>query len=106
MSDAVIVLVMATFVVAGWVKGVVGLGLPVVAMGGLGLLMSPVEAATLLVVPSLFTNAWQLLAGPALRVVTKRLALMMLFICIGTALGIQFLTSGKSHWPSIALGSV
>lgn len=105
-SLTVIVLVMTTFVAAGWVKGVVGLGLPVVAMGGLGLLMSPVEAAALLVVPSLFTNAWQLLAGPALRVVTRRLALMMFFICVGTALGIQFLTSGSSRWPSVALGSV
>ena len=46
-----------TFLVAGLVKGVVGMGLPTVAMGLLGLVMPPVQAAALLVVPSLVTTA-------------------------------------------------
>lgn len=41
--------VAAVFLVAGVVKGVVGLGLPTVAMGLLGLMMAPREAATLLI---------------------------------------------------------
>ena len=44
------------FLVAGWVKGVVGMGLPTVAMGALGLVIAPVQAAALLVVPSLVTK--------------------------------------------------
>ena len=43
-------LVVAVFLLAGWVKGVVGMGLPTVAMGALGLVMAPVQAAALLVV--------------------------------------------------------
>ena len=54
------------FIAAGLVKGVTGMGLPTVAMGLLGLLMPPQAAAALLVLPSLLTNLWQLLAGPAL----------------------------------------
>ncbi|SBT10325.1 conserved hypothetical protein [Candidatus Propionivibrio aalborgensis] len=48
-----LLLVSAVFLVAGWVKGVVGMGLPTVAMGALGLAMPPAQATALLVVPSL-----------------------------------------------------
>ncbi|MEA3154088.1 MAG: uncharacterized protein QOK44_1677, partial [Betaproteobacteria bacterium] len=101
-----IALVAGIFLLAGWVKGVVGMGLPTVAMGALGLVMQPVQAAALLVVPSLVTNVWQYLAGPAARGIARRLATMLLLVCVGTAVGIQFLTSGASRWPSIALGGV
>lgn len=107
MPDAAsLVLVAATFLLAGWVKGVVGMGLPLVVMGALGLVMAPVQAAALLVVPALVTNVWQFLAGPARRSVTRRLLVMMLFVCIGTFPGIQFMTSGTSKWPSFVLGIV
>lgn len=45
-----------TFLLAGFVKGVVGLGLPTVAVGMLGLVMPPAQAAALLVAPSMVTN--------------------------------------------------
>jgi len=105
-SFAELVLIAAVFLLAGWVKGVVGMGLPTVAMGALGLVMSPVQAAALLVVPSLVTNVWQFVAWPSKQAVMRRFASMMLLVCLGTAIGIQFLTSGSSRWPSLALGSV
>jgi hypothetical protein len=105
-SFAELALITAVFLLAGWVKGVVGMGLPTVAMGALGLVMSPVQAAALLVVPSLVTNVWQFVAGPSKQAVMRRFASMMLLVCLGTAIGIQFLTSGSSRWPSLALGSV
>ena len=52
-------LITFTFLLAGFVKGVIGLGLPTVAVGLLGLVMPPAEAAALLVVPSMVTNLWQ-----------------------------------------------
>jgi uncharacterized membrane protein YfcA len=105
-SIEILVLVVAVFGLAGWVKGVVGMGLPTVAMGGLGLVMHPVQAAALLIVPSLVTNVWQFAAGPAPGGVARRLATMLVFACIGTAVGIRFLVSGGARWPTIALGSV
>lgn len=104
-SNEILFFIAATFLVAGWVKGVVGMGLPTVAMGALGLAMPPVQAAALLVIPSLVTNVWQLLAGPAFGRVLRRLAWMIVFVCLGTALGIRFLIS-DTRWPSLALGSV
>lgn len=50
---------MGVFVLAGAVKGVTGMGLPTVAMSLLGLWMAPVQAAALLVFPSLATNVAQ-----------------------------------------------
>lgn len=94
------------FLLAGAVKGVVGMGLPTLAMGALGLVMAPVQAAALLVLPSLITNAWQFAAGPATRAVLRRLAVFLLLLCAGTAAGIPFLTQGGSRWPSFALGVV
>ncbi|NDG48112.1 MAG: sulfite exporter TauE/SafE family protein, partial [Rhodospirillales bacterium] len=53
------------FTLAGLVKGVVGLGLPTIAMGLLGLWLPPLQAASLLLVPSIVTNIVQM-AGPGL----------------------------------------
>ena len=77
----------AVFVLAGMVKGVVGLGLPTVAVGLLGVVMAPREAAALLVVPSLVTNIWQLAAGPAIGPLSRRLWPMLAGIGAGTLLG-------------------
>jgi hypothetical protein len=74
----------SAFLIAGFVKGVIGLGLPTVAIGLLGLVMTPVQAASLLVVPSLATNLWQLAAGPGIRPVLRRFWPLMAGICIGT----------------------
>ncbi len=53
-----------TFLIAGFVKGVIGLGLPTVSMGLLSVVMPPAKAASLLIVPSFVTNVWQLARTP------------------------------------------
>lgn len=58
---------------AGAVKGILGMGLPTVAMGLLGLVMPLAGAASLLTLPSLVTNAWQAAVGPGLSSLVKRL---------------------------------
>ena len=82
------------------------MGLPTVAMGMLGLVMPPVQAAALLVVPSLVTNVWQLVTGPRLLPLFKRFATMMAGVCLGTALGLGLLTGGTNTLATAALGAV
>lgn len=65
-------MVFAVFVLAGGIKGITGMGLPTVAMSLLGLWMSPVQAAALLILPSLATNISQC-RGPYLRSLSARL---------------------------------
>lgn len=95
----------ATFLFAGLVKGVIGLGLPTVAMGVLGLAMPPVEAAALLLVPSLVTNVWQLLAGPRFGALLRRLWPMMLGIVAGTLAGSGVIASPGAHTATAGLGA-
>ncbi|KPX27291.1 Membrane protein [Pseudomonas syringae pv. delphinii] len=98
-------LVIGTFLLAGTVKGVIGLGLPTVAMGLLGLVMLPPQAAALLIIPSAFTNVWQLATGGSLRPLLKRLWPMLSMIFIGTCAGAFWLGMSGSHSMTRALGA-
>lgn len=104
-SFPVIFAVTATFFAAGLVKGVTGMGLPTVAMGLLGMLISPLFAASLLIIPSFITNLWQLLAGPAFGALVRRLWPMMLAISISSILGTTWLASGETVITAAALGT-
>ena len=73
-----------TFLVAGFVKGVIGMGLPTVAVGMLGVVMAPTEAAAVMVVPSLVTNTWQALAGDYLWRGLRRFGALFVALCAGT----------------------
>ena len=100
-----VLIIALTFFLAGFVKGVTGMGLPSVAMGILGAIMSPVSAASLLVIPSFVTNFWQLFTGPDFLTLIKRLWLMMLGIVVGTLAGSWLLTSANANYASVGLGS-
>jgi uncharacterized protein len=93
-----------TFLLAGFVKGVIGMGLPTVAIGLLGLVMTPAKAAALLVVPSLVTNVWQLWTGPNLRPLLRRLWTMLCGFCFGTWAGAGALSGDHAGRASIGLG--
>jgi len=104
-GPALSLLVIATFLLAGAVKGVIGLGLPTIAMGLLGLAMSPAQAAALLIVPSTLTNLWQLAAGGHLLGLMRRLGPMLAMIFVGTLLGSAWLGIDSGPWAVHALGA-
>jgi len=105
MTSFVLAVIAAIFVLAGFVKGVIGLGLPTVAMGLLALVMTPAQAAALLVVPSFLTNVWQAM-GPELIPLVRRLWPMLLGICTGVWAGGGLLTAAGGARASIGLGAV
>jgi uncharacterized membrane protein YfcA len=106
-ADAVPLLlaVSATFLLAGLVKGIVGLGLPTVAVGLLSLVMAPMEEASLLIVPSIVTNVWQLASGPSFRSLLRRLWPMLFGICVGTLAGGALLPHDITGYAATALGA-
>ena len=67
-----------TFLIAGMVKGVIGLGLPTVSIGLLAISFDLTTAMTLLIVPSFATNVWQATIGGHLLPLLKRLWLFLL----------------------------
>ncbi|OXI43977.1 sulfite exporter TauE/SafE family protein [Burkholderia aenigmatica] len=97
-------LLLATFLGAGVIKGVTGMGLPTVAMGLLAAVMSPLTAAAILIIPSFVTNVWQLLVGPDKLRLMRRLWAMMLCIVISTVLGTRLLVVVDPVWSGRALG--
>ncbi|ABF89747.1 putative membrane protein [Myxococcus xanthus DK 1622] len=102
-SDSLLVTV-AVFVLAGLVKGVVGLGLPTIAMALLALVMPPARAAVLLIVPSLVTNVWQLRPWSTLGPLLRRLARMQVGVCAGTLVGAWVLGAPVGAWATVSLG--
>ena len=110
MPDSSFILAVAgfAFVLAGFVKGVLGQGLPTVAIGLLSLIMSPGEAAALVVIPALLTNIWQGWFGPSLIPLIRRLwpTLLASFvgIFVATALGVGLLTPEAAALARKALG--
>jgi uncharacterized membrane protein YfcA len=104
MPIGMLIFVGAVFALAGFVKGVIGLGLPTISMGLLAVVMPPVEAAAILILPSFVTNVWQMMAGPALGALIQRLWPMMLAVCIGTWAGMGFMTGATARYGGALLG--
>lgn len=96
--------VAAVFVLAGLVKGVVGLGLPTISMALLALFMPPAQAAALLIVPSFFTNVWQARPFDTLGPLLRRIGGMQAGVCVGTLAGAWLLGAPSGHLASAALG--
>jgi len=104
---SVFILVAAVFALGGFVKGVIGLGLPTITMGMLGLALPPAQAAALLVVPSLLTNVWQV-AGTGMAALVRRLLPLLAGLCAGVAIGAGWLASASGHdstWATGGLGA-
>jgi len=104
-SPILVGFIAAVFLLAGFVKGVIGLGLPTITMGLLGLVLAPAQAAALLVLPSLLTNVWQI-AAPGWTVLLRRLAPLLLGIVAGIAAGSGWLAAQRpATWTGVALGA-
>ena len=85
-------------------SGVIGMGLPTVAMGLLAAVITPAQAAAILVGPSLATNVWQALAGAGLPALVSRLWPVLAGICIGTFVGAVLLPHDDLGRATIWLG--
>ena len=93
MLDPVTLLVIAgTFLLAGGVKGVVGLGLPTISLGVLTASLDLPTAMALLIVPSFVTNAYQASTGGHGRVILRRIWPFLLMATATVWLGATALT--------------
>ncbi|MGN6826661.1 sulfite exporter TauE/SafE family protein [Paucibacter sp. M5-1] len=105
MNLSQLLMVIGVFVLAGIVKGVTGMGLPTVAMSLLGLWMSPVQAAAMLVLPSLATNVAQC-RGPHLRQLAARLWPGWMAIAIVTVAAPGFGDTDSTESAKYWLGAI
>src|SRR5260370_25596162 len=73
MFEPLLILIAAAFLLAGFIKGAIGMGLPTVSMGLLAVTMQPSRALAIVIVPAIITNIWQTFVGPYLRDIIRRL---------------------------------
>ena len=84
--------IFGTFLLAGAVKGVTGLGLPAVSLALLTVALDLPSAMVLLLAPSFVTNLWQALVGGNARAVVVRLWPFMLMATATVWIGAAALT--------------
>ena len=94
----------AAFLLAGFVKGVIGLGLPTVSMGLLAVAMPPSHALAIVIVPAIITNIWQTFAGHYLRDIIRRLWPLMAGTALGIRLNAGMLTGSYARYGTVFLG--
>ena len=104
MTTSLLVFIVAAFLLAGFVKGVIGLGLPTVSMGLLAVAMPPAHALAIVIVPGILTNIWQTFVGPYLRDIILRMWPLMLGTAFGIWLNGDMLTGPYARYGTIILG--
>lgn len=106
MFDSLLILIAAAFLLAGFIKGVIGLGLPTVSMGLLAVTMPPSQAIAIVIVPAIVTNIWQTFGGPYLRDIMRRLWPLMLGTVFGIWLNAGLLTGPYAPYGTVVLGTL
>jgi len=94
------------FVIAGFVKGVVGFGFPIIALIILTLSIGLLDALAIVVIPTLVTNLWQAFSGEHLKAILGRMwryfLVAVAFIWMTTA----YLKVVNIDWLTLLLGVV
>lgn len=99
-----LIAVTAVFTLAGMVKGVIGMGMPSVAMGLLTALIGLPQAMVIVLVPTFLTNVWQACVGGQGLIVLKRIWPFLVMATITVWLGAMALSRIDRHLLSGMLG--
>jgi uncharacterized membrane protein YfcA len=103
-TNETLLLITCAFLLAGFVKGVVGFGLPTVGLVVLALFTGVVDAMALILVPATVTNLWQAMVGGHLLVILRRFWPLLAALCLGTWLSAGWLVGADALALSAALG--
>jgi uncharacterized membrane protein YfcA len=104
MDSLVLATIFGTFLLAGMVKGVIGLGLPTVSLALMTVVLGLPQAMGLLLIPSFLTNAWQALAGGKFTIIFRRIWPFILLATITVWIGAIALTRVDLSVLSALLG--
>lgn len=102
---AVLVFAFAVFFLGGAAKGILGIGLPLIAVPLLSHVVSVPEAIALLSVPIVVSNAYQMFQPGDLGPVLRRFWLLLTGLVVGIVAGAQLLVSLDQYVLSLVLGA-
>ena len=104
LTPEVIGQVLLTFLLGGFIKGAIGMGLPQIVLVSLVLVMPLRDALAIFLIPGVISNIWQALSGPYLRVLVRRLWSYLLAGAIFIWIGVAILAATRSDVMVLVLG--
>lgn len=107
MSVLQIAVIAVAFIIAGFAKGAIGMGMPPIAIGLLSFALPLETAIAIMVLPTMITNIWQAIYGGGFRVLMRRFAPMAAAATVAIALAAaSFGRLGSPHaagWVGVIL---
>ncbi|MEM7176643.1 MAG: sulfite exporter TauE/SafE family protein [Pseudomonadota bacterium] len=106
-DSGTLVLICLIFLIAGTIKGTVGIGLPTAAIGLMSQLIDPRAAIALVIVPSLISNAWQIFrAGDFLGAVRRYWRFLVCLVALILVVSLTITSQVETSTLVLALGLV
>jgi uncharacterized membrane protein YfcA len=99
-----VALVVGAFALGGFMKGAIGMGLPVVVLAALAMVMPLRDAMAIFLIPGVASNIWQATNGPYLPGLVRRLWPFLLGAIGGICVGVWILAGTKSDVMVTVLG--
>ena len=104
LTPEIITQVALTFLIGGFIKGAIGMGLPQVVLTSLVLIMPLRDALAVFLIPGVISNIWQATSGPYLRELVRRLWSFLLAGAIFIWIGVAILAATRSDVMVMVLG--
>ncbi len=106
MTTGEIVFGLAVFLLAGTVKGLVGLGLPTITIALTSLVLPLTEAIALIALPTIFTNVWQAAVGGQFWVILRRQWPLIVPLMVVLCLTVWLIGQKGPNWAFLVLAGV
>lgn len=106
MTTDQIIFGLAVFLIAGTVKGLVGLGLPTITIALTSLVLPLTEAIALVALPTVITNIWQAGVGGRFRYIVRRHWPLIVPLVVALYLTMWLVGQKGPNWASVVLGLV
>ncbi len=106
MTTGDIVFGLAVFLLAGTVKGLVGLGLPTITIALTSMVLPLTEAIALIALPTIFTNVWQAAVGGQFWVILRRQWPLIVPLMIVLCLTVWLIGQKGPSWAFLVLAGV
>ncbi|MDH3704370.1 MAG: sulfite exporter TauE/SafE family protein [Alphaproteobacteria bacterium] len=94
------------FLLAGAVKGIIGIGLPLICVPLLSGLVGPITAMALMAVPITGVNIWQMVQSGRFRWAVGRFWSAIPALIVGTVIGLIFLTNMEIKTLTLVVGAI
>ncbi len=106
LAPEMLVFAVFVFLLAGAVKGIIGIGLPLICVPLLSGLVGPITAMALMAVPITGVNIWQMVQSGRFRWAVRRFWSAIPALIVGTVIGLVFLTNMEIKTLTLVVGVI